>query len=336
MNANAMFVDRMSATATYFGPGSIQVTDYQPEILDLVRRRFQFGQRIKQTKATGHPSRYIEQFSIPSAGFTDPRVINPTPSQPSRGERALNLKAIVASINFGLFDQEVTLQQGEFAGLQAKDLTDMVNGVMYRHDYGLWNGNDTDLLQNTTTQYFGCSGQLLAGAAGVGGVGIGTIAPVTGTIVSGANSIVDQLKTYVSTMCARQDFDVKPTAIYANPMTCDVLDREAKLLNIYTDKVEIVPGLIVTGIMTQAGLIPLIPDSAINVYNLGGAPAVFQHTFFVVTEDLIEYHYLTDPNPRVFQLGLTGNLGGSFTAVKFGAPVVKGASYAHGCLVMVR
>jgi hypothetical protein len=326
----------IAAAATYMGPGTIQVDAFQPEITDLVRRRFQFGQRIKQTKATGQPSRYIEQFSIPGAGFTDPRVINAQATQPSRGERALNLKALVAQINFGLFDIEVTQQQGEFQGLQAKDLTDMVNGIMYRHDYALWNGTDTDLLAATSVQYFGCSGQILAGAAAGTGLGVGTILPVTGAvnIVTGTDSIVDQLKTYVATMVARQDFEVRPTAIYANPLTCDALDKECKFLNLNVDKVQLTPGLVVTAIMTQAGLIPIVPDQAISVFPQGNG--TFQHTFFIVSEDLVEYHYLTDPNPRVFQLGLTGNLGGQFVAVKFGAPVVKGASYAHGVLVMTR
>ncbi len=44
---------------------------------------------------------------------------------------------------------------------------------------------------------------------------------------------------------------------------------------------------------------------------------------------MIEYHWLTDPNPRVFQLGLTGSLASQMVVVKFGAIVVKGASYAH-------
>jgi hypothetical protein len=48
-----------------------------------------------------------------------------------------------------------------------------------------------------------------------------------------------------------------------------------------------------------------------------------------VTEDLIEYHWLGDPAPRVFQLGMPGSLAHQYVAVKFGAPVVKGASYAH-------
>jgi len=50
---------------------------------------------------------------------------------------------------------------------------------------------------------------------------------------------------------------------------------------------------------------------------------------YIVTEDLIEYHWLTDANPRVFQLGVTGSLARQMVVVKFGAVVVKGASYAH-------
>jgi len=44
---------------------------------------------------------------------------------------------------------------------------------------------------------------------------------------------------------------------------------------------------------------------------------------------MIEYHWLTDQNPRVFQLGLSGSLASQMVVVKFGAVVVKGASYAH-------
>jgi hypothetical protein len=48
-----------------------------------------------------------------------------------------------------------------------------------------------------------------------------------------------------------------------------------------------------------------------------------------VTEDLIEYHWLSDPNPRIFQLGVPGSLASQYVVVKFGGLVVKGASYAH-------
>ena len=44
---------------------------------------------------------------------------------------------------------------------------------------------------------------------------------------------------------------------------------------------------------------------------------------------MVEYHWLTDANPRVFQLGLPGSLSSQMVVVKFGSVVVKGASYAH-------
>jgi hypothetical protein len=50
---------------------------------------------------------------------------------------------------------------------------------------------------------------------------------------------------------------------------------------------------------------------------------------YIVTEDLIEYHWLGDPAPRIFQLGMPGSLTQQYVAVKFGGLVVKGASYAH-------
>jgi hypothetical protein len=76
MTAN--FLD-IHAAADYIGPGAIEVPLYQTEILDIVRRRNLFGQRIKQVPATGHPSRYFEQTAIPNpstAGFVDPRNIS--------------------------------------------------------------------------------------------------------------------------------------------------------------------------------------------------------------------------------------------------------------------
>jgi len=62
------------------------------------------------------------------------------------------LKAVIAQTNFSQFDVEVTQQQGQFAFLEAKDTTDMIEGVLKTHDQGLWNGNDTSLTTPTTTQ----------------------------------------------------------------------------------------------------------------------------------------------------------------------------------------
>jgi hypothetical protein len=314
----------MQAAADYLAPGAIEINRYQTEIVDWVKRRFPFGQRIHQTPATGQPSRYFEQLAIPTAAFSDPRALVATASNPNRVERVVTLKALTSQINFGLFDVEVNQQQGQFAYLEAKDLTDTVDGVLKLHDANLWQGNDTDLTIPTTTQYYGVSGQLFSAATS--SIGNPTIA------IASSGSLVDGVKLQIATMANRQDYEVRPSAAYAPPLFLNLFDKEAKAFQLYYNQVEILPGVVVDGIPTQMGVLPLIADQTITVWPYGTASI---YTMFLVTEDLIEYAYLTDPLPRVFQLGLLGNLAAQYVVVKFGAVVAK-AQYAHSIITTTR
>jgi hypothetical protein len=316
----------IDAAADFLGPGAIEINRYQTEITDMVKRRFPFGQRIDQTPATGQPSRYFEQLAIPTAAFVDPRALTATASQPQRVERVLTLKALTAQINYGLFDVEVNQQQGQFAYLEAKDLTDTVDGTLKLHDQNLWQGNDTDLMITTSTQYYGVSGQIFAGAASSA---VATALP--GYAASG--SLVDAVKLIIATMANRQDFEVRPSAFYAAPLFLNLFDKEAKALQLYYNQVEILPGVVVNAIPTQMGLLPLVGDPSITVWPFGTANI---YTGFIMSEDMVEYAYLTDPLPRVFQLGLLGNLAAQYVVVKFGAVVAKGATYAHSYVTTTR
>ena len=315
MKAN--FLD-LHAAADFLGPGAIEIERYQTEITDIVRRRGVFGQRVKHVPAMGHPSRFFEETAIPSPtaaqAFVDPRNISPTLQVPTRVERSVPLKALVSQINYNLFDMEVGTQQSQFAYLQAKDLADSVDGLLRTHDVALWNGNDTSLSNPTTPQYFGAIGQIEA-------VGNST------TIAAGA-SIVDVLKSTIAQMVSSSSYEVRPTAIYANPVLLDLIDREMKAeYNVVLATAEITGGLTVKTLSTQAGNLPLIPEWTLPYTGTGGAGSVLPA--YIVTEDMIEYHWLTDPNPRVFKLGLPNTLMTQSVVVKFGAVVVKGASYAH-------
>jgi hypothetical protein len=314
----AQFLD-LNATADFLGPGAIEIDRYQTEIFDIVRRRGIFGQRIKQVPATGHPSRFFEETAIASPtaaqGFVDPRNIQPTLQAPTRVELSVPLKALVSQINYNLFDIEVTSQQSQFAYLQAKDLTDSVEGLMRTHDVALWNGNDTSLSNPTTPQYFGVIGQIEAGGNSVS--------------IGNTSSIVDGLKSTVAQMVSNSSFAVRPTAIYANPVLLDLIDREMKTeFNVVLSTTEITGGLRVKALSTQAGDLPLIPEWALGYTGTPGSGTATLPAY-IVTEDLIEYHWLTEPNPRVFKLGLPSSLMTQSVVVKFGAPVVKGASFAH-------
>ena len=314
---NAQFLD-LRAAADFLGPGAVEINRYQSEITDLVRRRGVFGQRIKQVPATGHPSRFFEQTAIvaPTAAqaFVDPRNIVATVGAPTRVERSLPLKALVSQINYNLFDLEVGAQQSQFAFLQAKDLTDAVEGLLRTHDVALWNGTDTSLSAPTTAQYYGAAKQIADGGN-------------TATIHS-TDSIVDEMKAIIAQMVANSDYEVRPTAIYANPVLLDLIDREMKeQFNVVLSTSEIAAGVKVKTLSTQAGEIPLIPEWALGYTGVVGSGAVLPA--YIVSEDMVEYHWLTDPNPRVFQLGMTGSLASQMVVVKFGAIVVKGAGYAH-------
>lgn len=316
MQAN--FLD-LHAAADFLGPGAIEVNRYQSEITDIVRRRGVFGQRVKQVPATGHPSRFFEQTAIvaPSAAqaFVDPRNIVATVGSPTRVERSVPLKALVSQINYNLFDVEVGAQQSQFAFLQAKDLTDAVEGLLRTHDVALWNGNDTSLSAPTTNQYYGAAAQIADG---------GNLATVT-TV----ESIVDGLKETVAQMVANSSYEARPTAIYANPVLLDLIDREMKTqFNVVLSSTEVAGGLRVKTLSTQAGELPLIPEWSLGYTGVPGSGTAVLPAY-IVSEDMIEYHWLTDPNPRVFQLGLTGSLAAQHVVVKFGGVVVKGASYAH-------
>ena len=317
------FID-LNAAADFIGPGAVEINRYQTEITDIVRRRGIFGQRIKQMPATGHPSRFFEQTAIPSpsaaSAFVDPRNIVATVSSPTRVERSVPLKALVSQINYNLFDLEVGAQQSQFAYLQAKDLADAVDGLMRTHDVALWNGNDTSLSAPTTTQYYGASAQIDAG---------GNIATVDTD-----DSIVDGIKSAIAAMVANSNYEVRPTAIYANPVLLDLIDREMKTeFNVVLSTTEVAAGLRVKTLSTQAGELPLIPEFALGYTGTPGSGTAVLPAC-IVSEDMVEYHWLTDPNPRVFQLGMTGSLAAQMVVAKFGAVVVKGAGYAH-CKVNV-
>jgi hypothetical protein len=314
----AQFLD-LHAAADFLGPGAVEVNRYQSEITDIVRRRGVFGQRIRQVPATGHPSRFFEQTAIvsPTAAqaFVDPRNIVATVGSPTRQERSLPLKALVSQINYNLFDVEVGAQQSQFAFLQAKDLADAVEGLMRTHDVALWNGNDTSLSAPATTQYYGVAAQIADG---------GNVSDIATN-----DNIVDGLKQVVAEMVANSSYEVRPTAIYANPVLLDLIDREMKsAFNVVLSTTEVAGGLRVKTLSTQAGDLPLIPEWALSYTGVPGSGTAVLPAY-VISEPLIEYHWLTDANPRVFQLGMTGSLAQQMVVVKFGAVVVKNASSAH-------
>src|SRR5207244_260241 len=87
------------------------------------------------------------------------------------------------------------------------------------------------------------------------------------------------------------------SAIYSNPILLDLLDQELKtFFNVVLSTSEITGGLVVKKISTQAGDLPLIPDWSIPYTGTPGSGTATLPAY-IVTEDMVEYHWLTDTNP---------------------------------------
>lgn len=317
------------AAADFLGNGAIEVNRYENEIVDLVTRTSIFLTRVDARPATGHPHRYFEQTSIGTATFTDPRNITPTPSGPTRVERAAMVKAITNQTNLSLFDVDVTRQQGQFSYLEAKDIEDAINAVVVLEAAAVWNGTDTSLSAPTTNQYMGVLRQISQTTS----VGVGA-------------SIIDALKAQVAAMAGRTDYNIRPTAIYINPVLADYIDREAKAQKLELKSMDVAAGVTVAAIMSQVGLLPLIgekwvPATTDTSFGFAAPPAGYKNYFAViVTENMIEMPFIHggdgNPRPRIFQLGLLAGLQGQYVVIHFNTIIVKGASYAHAIVVVIR
>ncbi len=319
----------LNAAADFLGNGAIEVNLYEREILDVIRRTSVALQRMPQLPATGHPHRYFEQTAIGSAAAMDPRSISPTPTGPTRVERSAPIKAVVNQTNIGLFDREITEQQGLFAGVVAKDIEDVISSIEVKRAQMLWAGTDTSLTSPTTLEWMGALTQITQQA---------TIAPGV--------SIIDGIKTQVATMVANTTFVVRPTAIYMNPILADYIDQEAKAMAITLKTMQVTAGVTVNAISTQAGDLPIIGEAFMPTdtgakYGFSAPPAGNKNYYAVILmESMIEIPVVSGaqftPRPRLYQLGLVSNLSGQYVGIKFDALICKGPSYAHSTVCVNR
>lgn len=326
MTIEAKLID-LSAAADFLGTGAIETPVFEKEIFDIVRRSSTALQRFPQVPATGHPHRYFEQQDIAKGQAVDPRNISNTPTGAKRVERPGFIKGVTAQSNISLFDKDVTEQQGQFASVVAKDMDDIISGVEVKRGQMLWAGTDTDLSAPSTLEWVGGLTQITLQA-----------------VIAPGASIIDGLKSEIAVMKANQQFVVRPTAIYLNPVLADAIDKEAKAQHFQLDTTEVVAGVSVSALSTQAGKMPLIgdeymPTDTTGKYGFSAPPAGNKNYYAVIVmEKEVEIPVISgkehNPNPRLFQLGLIGNLAGQFVAVKFDALIFKGASYAHAVVAV--
>lgn len=325
MNTQATF----KASADWLGNGAVEVPWYQQEIYDLIRRESVELQRFNHIPATGDPHRYFEETAIGTAQFDNKRSLAPTPTNITRADRSAVIKCIDNQTNITLYDKEVTQQQRRFAQVVAKDIEDTSTAVILASASAVWAGTDTSLITPTTNQYVGLLNQI-----------------TQQSVIAPGASIIDGLKAEVAFMLSNVTYKVRPTSIWVNPLLGDYLDREAKAQQITFGKTEVVAGVVVKTLSTQAGDLPIIsspfmPTDTTGQHGFSNPPAGNKNYYAVIlSERSIEMPYISgeteNPYPRLFQLGLVNSLSGQYVSVLFDCIVAKGASYAHSVVAVQR
>lgn len=312
----AQFVS-MAAATQFQGPGAIITDDFQKEITDVLRRTSVLDGRLNYVPATGDISTYYEQNSVNGGGFVDPRNPSAVSTSNPRTPHGVKIKALTNQVNFGHYDITLGQQQNNFPELKAKDLNDMLNGIGLTHGKALWRGTDTGLAVPASLQYVGLANQITN----------------TFTVKSDA-SIVSAIRAKVAAMVASELYELMPTAIYIHPIAHHYLEEEERNAGnnetqISSLKKTTVAGLEVLAIMTAAGLLPIIPEPFITSGVNETTASNTDYGIAIVTEPMIEYHYVGEKGIYLFQLGTTGSLQEQYVGIKYGAPVAKGPSYAH-------
>lgn len=307
----------VTAAMQFQGPGALVVDDFQKEITDALRRNSVLDGRIEYVPATGDISTYYEQNTINGGASVDPRSPSSTPTSNPRTSRGVKMKATTNQVNFGHYETIINQQQGHFTELKAKDLNDMLNGIGLHHGKMLWRGTDTNLVVPTTLQYVGLSRQI----TNTFSVGVGA-------------SIVSAICAKVAAMVSSETYELMPTAVYIHPLAHHYLVEEEKLAAFNTTHISnlsktTIAGLTVPAIQTAAGVLPLIPEPFIPSAVNATRSANTDYGIAIVTEPLLEYHYVGEKSMHLFELGTTGNLQQQYVGIKYGAPVAKGPSYAH-------
>ena len=302
-----------AATSDYIGTGAIHVPVFENVIMDNTRKRGTLLQRVKAKPATGHPTRYFEKVAHDSKhAFIDPRKIDHAlDTQIDRVEHSAYIKAMVDGITFGLFDHEVYSQQGsKFGDLQAQDLSEVITDMLDAQDRNVWEGKATSLMDATNPEYCSLTTQITN----------------TGT-VGAEERLTNAIIQNVAEVMYNKQYGVHPTAIYMNPLMkarLDAQELDAKD-KVKTYDVEVVPGIKVNGIMTAAGILPIVTD----IY----CP---EDKIVILDENLLERQYVTSAAPRLYQLGTEKDLATRYIAILFDTFIVRGGSYGHRVLTVAK
>lgn len=304
--------------ATTFGTGAIIVDEFDRILFDDVYRKFILWNRIDKRLAPGETTGGFDQTGLASARVASRRNLSWNATAPTRVERTRReIKAIVADIEFGIFDLSVYQQQGRrFGNLEEKDVRDMATACMrlwsqkaYTGDSSVGDGEEFDGLR-----------KLLG----------------PGDTVQSTESVINAIQETIVAMVNNSDSEVMPTAIYTNAQVVFYIEQELLAIG---NRLNYAPIQVGTGVFqvaqlsTPAGMLPLVADPFNSV--IAGTPDTYPT--FIVSEDKLSWQYvevLGQPGaePKTFDLGMENDLDHQYKTLMFGALELLGGTRHHARL----
>lgn len=282
---------------------TLVVNEFDHDLKDYMNRNFPLGFKIRATESSGFPHAWNEQRAIPHNTINaDPRIGSGEQGKPDytiknfdenygrdNWQQALP-RLHMTGIRFDFFNRKMEEHYGSFnQDLIAKDISDMFVDYTKTVNNEFWNGSATSLMDTTSWEYMGVIKQIEQNADNVSAVPDG-------------DTIADALRTRIAKAAAQTKWLGAPDVLAMNPVTYDLLCREeAKNTNgLYSIQIttQIVPGIDVPAIRTQAGTLPVVLTPFIPLDDSTAGSVT--HKIVALNTSLIERIWLFYSSPLMF------------------------------------
>lgn len=290
--------------AIVLAQGAILIDEFDPQIMDDVRRTSILWNRIDKRPAPGETTGGFDQTAVQTGRAAPRRNLSFSAGNATRSQRTpKTVKAIVADTQFGIFDRSVYQQQGRrWGNLEQKDVQDLKTAcVRTWATYGY-----TGRVISSDDQFDGLRELLDSGAQDI----------------QDTDSIVNGINSNIVAMTNSKDTVVMPTAIYTNAQI--VFCANLELLTV-GDRLLYAPIKVGDSVFdtaqlaTPVGFLPLVADP----FNAGIAGTPVVYPTFIVSEDKLSWQYVEvlgapGADPQTYEIALTNALDVQYKTLMFG------------------
>jgi hypothetical protein len=248
--ADQLFDSLTQAAATNMGRFTVR-QDFMPEIGDYLYRNAPFWARLPKEPAEADIIKEIRMTQLPAVGFSAKSTLNTVAGQGGLTNRqdltdpGQEVKCVSGFIDWSHYARSLYEQQGRPYGDQvARDTNDMIDAATMLLELGLFTGNATsDALQ------FNGIPQLMPTSNHVFTLDITATTPET--------SLSQKLVECCTRIMSNRVTNHRITDIITTGAGWNLIQREIEEKRLFTQLVEVIPGVQVPAILTPWGKVPI-------------------------------------------------------------------------------